>query len=59
MNFYQLGIANILPISAEHKRGLDDLPLDTICQHVEATESEDQPEDAAIRIAVVGRLNVG
>ncbi|MDY0094480.1 MAG: ribosome biogenesis GTPase Der [Candidatus Vecturithrix sp.] len=58
VNFYQLGIANILPISAEHKRGLDDL-LDTICQHVEAAESEDQPEDAAIRIAVVGRPNVG
>lgn len=57
-NFYQLGIPDILPISAEHKRGLDDL-LDAVCQHVPETEPEPQPEEAAIRIAVVGRPNVG
>lgn len=56
-NLYQLGISDIIPISAEHKRGLD-LLLDKICDHVEPFEPEKE-HDSVIRIAVVGRPNVG
>ena len=56
-NFYQLGIPEIIPLSAEHKLGLDEL-LDKICEHVALTEDEDE-DDAIMRIAVVGRPNVG
>ena len=55
--FYQLGIPEILSISAEHKRGLDRL-LDNVCQHVEE-EEEEELDDAIMRIAVVGRPNSG
>jgi GTP-binding protein len=57
LNLYQLGISDILGISAEHKRGLDEL-LDKICEHVAPSEDEDE-HVSAIRIAVVGRPNVG
>jgi GTPase len=56
-DFYRLGIDELIPISAEHKLGLDVL-LDKICEHVAPAESDDQ-EHAAMRIAVVGRPNVG
>ncbi|PIE36468.1 ribosome biogenesis GTPase Der [candidate division KSB3 bacterium] len=57
VNLYQLGIPEIISISAEHKLRLDEL-LDKICEHVPDTEEE--AEDAAVmRIAVVGRPNVG
>jgi GTP-binding protein len=58
VNFYQLGIPEILPISAEHKLGLDAL-LDNICEHIEEVSADSEPEDVAMRIAVVGRPNVG
>lgn len=58
INFYQLGIPDIIPISAEHKRGLDEL-LDKICEHIEDDPSDSEPEDVTMRIAVVGRPNVG
>ncbi len=60
LGFYQLGIPELLTISAEHKIGLDDL-LDKICEHVESSEEEEdgEREPAAMRIAVVGRPNVG
>lgn len=59
--FYQLGIPDLLTISAEHKLGLDEL-LDKICEHIEEDEEEiegEGGEPAAMRIAVVGRPNVG
>ena len=59
-NLYRLGIPDILPISAEHKLGLSDL-LDKICERIpEQTDAdEDAQEPASMRIAVVGRPNVG
>lgn len=56
-NLYQLGITDIISISAEHKLGLDQL-LDAVCTHVSAYE-EDSEEENEVRIAVVGRPNVG
>jgi len=62
LNFYQLGIPDLLTISAEHKLGLDEL-LDRICEHVEEVDEEiednESHEPTAMRIAVVGRPNVG
>ncbi|MDQ3827794.1 MAG: ribosome biogenesis GTPase Der [Candidatus Tectomicrobia bacterium] len=55
--FYALGIEPMLPISAEHGRGVGDL-LDAIVEHLPATEATTAPEQA-IRVAVVGRPNVG
>lgn len=57
INLYRLGISDIISISAEHKLGLDQL-LDKICEHVESPEPEEEDE-TTIRIAVVGRPNVG
>ncbi len=56
-HLYQLGVAEFILISAEHKRGLD-LLLDAICEHVLPSEAE-ETHDSAMRIAVVGRPNVG
>ncbi|MBD3308664.1 ribosome biogenesis GTPase Der [candidate division KSB3 bacterium] len=56
-HLYRLGIDEVLPISAEHKIGLDEL-LDTICEHV-APSDEEEADTAHMRIAVVGRPNVG
>jgi GTP-binding protein len=56
-NLYQLGIPDIISISAEHKLGLD-LLLDRICDHVAVADAEEEDEPV-MRIAVVGRPNVG
>ena len=56
-DFYRFGLAPLYPTSAAHKIGLSTL-LDDLVSHLppafEATE-----EEAAIRVAVVGRPNVG
>lgn len=57
-NLYQLGIPEVIPISAEHKLGLDEI-LDRVCEHVEPHETEEETSDLVMRIAVVGRPNVG
>jgi GTP-binding protein len=55
-DFHSLGIADVFPVSAEHHLGLDEL-----LEHV--TEgfpvSEEQEAAAAIRVAIIGRPNVG
>jgi GTP-binding protein len=59
-DFYSLGIADLFPISAEHRLGIDDL-LD----HVTAGIARSAPaEEAAaphrrIKVAIIGRPNVG
>jgi GTP-binding protein len=55
--FYELGIEPLLPISAEHGRGVGEL-LDAIVEHLPETQASAAPEQA-IRVAVVGRPNVG
>jgi GTPase len=59
LEFYELGIADVFPVSAEHRLGVDDM-LD----HV----TRDFPRDGAappaapkrrIRVAIIGRPNVG
>jgi GTP-binding protein len=60
--FYSLGLGDPFPISAEHKRGVEDL-LDLVAapfpreQREPAEDDEQQPR--RIKIAIIGRPNVG
>ncbi len=57
--FYELGVSDIYPVSAEHGTGVDDL-LDHITAGL---PKEAAPADAssptAIKVAIIGRPNVG
>jgi GTPase len=55
--FYTLGIEPLLPISAEHGRGVGEL-LDALVERLPRVAAPEAPE-RAIRVAVVGRPNVG
>ena len=55
--FYTLGIEPLLPISAEHGRGVGEL-LDALVERLPRATAAEVPEQA-IRVAVVGRPNVG
>jgi GTP-binding protein len=58
-NFHELGIADIFPVSAEHGTGVDAL-LDRVVGGFEATDGQEQPEEApGIKVAIIGRPNVG
>lgn len=61
--FYSLGLESVLPISAEHGRGVSDL-LEAIDDRLnlterfgDGTEEEEDPDET--RIALLGRPNVG
>ncbi len=56
--FYSLGMGDPMPISASHGRGTGDL-LDRICQLLPAEEKGSAAEQDAVRVALVGRPNVG
>lgn len=58
--FYKLGDVELFPISALHGKNVDDV-LDYIIDFIpeDEEESEEQEEDEAIKIAVIGRPNVG
>jgi GTP-binding protein len=59
--FYALGFEHLFPVSAEHKRGLGEL-LDHITVDIEPDEDIEE-DDAAkpkrIKVAIIGRPNVG
>ncbi|HET6444118.1 MAG TPA: ribosome biogenesis GTPase Der [candidate division Zixibacteria bacterium] len=54
--FYELALGSIYPISALHGTGSGDL-LDAIVEGIPFTEDEE--EDESIKIAILGRPNVG
>ena len=54
--FYNLGLGEPFPVSAEGKQGLGDM-LEAVCAHLPETE-EAEPEDVA-RIAIIGKPNTG
>ena len=58
--FYELGYERLLPVSAEHGEGIDEL-VDAIAEVVpaESKADEDEDENAPIRVAIIGRPNVG
>jgi GTP-binding protein len=58
-DFYELGFERILPISAEHGEGIDEL-FDLLGEVVPADSAEEEePADAPVKIAIIGRPNVG
>ncbi len=56
VEFYALGLGEVYPISALHGLGVGDL-LDEVVRSLPVVEEEEEPE--AIKIALVGRPNVG
>lgn len=57
---YTLGFETIVPLSAAHQEGLDELhsALETLVQPTEETE-EDEAEEKVLKLSVVGRPNAG
>ena len=56
VEFYALGLGEVYPISALHGVGVADL-LDRVVQALPTWEAE--PEDESVKLAIVGRPNVG
>ena len=56
MEFYELGMGEVFPISAASGAGTGEL-LDEVVKHLE--EGEENPEEGVPRIAILGRPNVG
>ncbi len=54
--FYELGFERLMPISAEHGEGIDDL-IDLI--PAESSGAEEEDDTAPVRLAIIGRPNVG
>ncbi len=55
--FYQFGF-EMSPISAEHGTGVGDL-LDQVFEHLEFEEEIEEEESTEIKLAIIGRPNVG
>ncbi len=55
--FYALGLGDPIPISAAHSIGIGDL-LDTVVNHL-PTVQDDPYDDETIKLALIGRPNVG
>lgn len=55
--FYSLGLGNPIPVSAGQALGLGDM-LDEVVSHF-STIDKDEQEDEYIRVAIVGKPNVG
>ena len=55
--FYNLGLGEVIPISAAHRLGIGDL-LDAIFDNF-PPEDESEHDDGRIRVALIGRPNAG
>jgi GTP-binding protein len=59
VEFYELGFNEIYPVSAKHGSGSGDL-LDALIQQMSYQPDEDiEEEDTSVKIAIVGKPNVG
>ncbi len=56
--FYRLGLDHVFPVSAEHGRGITEL-LDEVAISIPAPEEAEEGETDEIRVAIIGRPNVG
>ena len=56
--FYRLGIDHVFPVSSEHGRGITEL-LDEVAISMPAPEDEEKKTVGEIRVAIIGRPNVG
>ncbi len=57
--FYKLGLGGPIPVSAEHGRGVDELEAAMFEALGPPPEEDFEPEDRRIKIALIGRPNVG
>src|SRR6516162_2287232 len=56
--FYRLGLDQVFPVSAEHGRGITEL-LDEVAISIPAPEESEDDAVGEIRVAIIGRPNVG
>jgi GTP-binding protein len=57
--FHSLGIPDLFPVSAEHRLGIEEL-LEHVTAGFPVTEPSEEPKERGpIRIAIIGRPNVG
>jgi GTP-binding protein len=56
--FWSLGLDQLITVSAAHGMGTGDL-LDAVVAHLPAPKGEVQEDESLIRVAVIGRPNVG
>jgi GTP-binding protein len=56
--FWELGFAELFPISAEHGRGIFEL-MEAVVAHFPPEQAPEPEDEREIRIAVLGRPNVG
>ncbi len=56
--FYELGFPDLFAISAEHRLGIDEL-LDHVTSGIPRTEAEPDTGQRAVKVAIIGRPNVG
>lgn len=56
--FYELGFDAVFPISAEHRLGIDEL-LEHLTRDFPSAPAEPAPPTARIKVAIIGRPNVG
>jgi GTP-binding protein len=56
--FHRLGIADVFPVSSEHGIGIDAL-LDHVTAGFPAAGQEAEPAEEGIKVAIIGRPNVG
>lgn len=59
VEFYTLGLGEVFPISAYHGIGVGDLLDAVVDAFQDAPEDEDGEQDDILKIAIVGRPNVG
>ena len=58
MEFYKLGLGQVCPISASHGRGINAL-MEEVIKGLAGEKTELQEDDNRIKIAIIGRPNVG
>jgi GTPase len=58
-DFYSLGFPNVFPVSAEHRQGFDDLLDHVTAGFSNAPAEERAPDELTIKVAIIGRPNVG
>ncbi|HYF92884.1 MAG TPA: ribosome biogenesis GTPase Der [Symbiobacteriaceae bacterium] len=56
--FWSLGLEYMIPVSAEHGMGTGDL-LDAVVENLPPEKGEHEEDETLIRVAVIGRPNVG
>ncbi len=59
LEFHEMGLGDPKPIAAAHGRGVSSLIGEVLEQFPFEEESEEEAEDKGIRVAIVGRPNVG